>query len=148
MSELSGDSRPVDILLVEDDPNDAELALRALRKHNVANRIEVAHDGVEALEYLQPTDGRPPNGYPRVVLLDLKLPRIDGMEVLRRLKQSPETRRIPIVVLTSSGHERDLLTSYELGVNSYIQKPLDFEQFVRVVGELGLYWLVLNRLPE
>lgn len=137
----------IEILLVEDNPDDVELALRALRKHNIANNVLVARDGVEALAFLQPDGGPPPGGYPRVVLLDLKLPRVDGLEVIRRLKGSAATRRIPIVVLTSSNEDRDLLNSYDLGVNSYIQKPLDFDQFVRAVGELGMYWLVLNRQP-
>ena len=141
-------AEPIQILLVDDNPDDVELAMRALQKHNLANNVEVARDGVEALEFLLPDDGRMPDkGYPRMVLLDLKLPRIDGLEVLRRLKESPSTRRIPVVVLTSSTEERDVVESYELGVNSYIQKPLDFDQFVRCVGELGLYWLLLNRQP-
>jgi two-component system, response regulator len=141
---------PIEILLVEDNPDDVELTLRALNAHNMANRVKVVNDGVEALEYLQPRGAGqlPNNGLPKVVLLDLKLPRVDGLEVLRRLKESEATRDIPIVVLTSSQEESDIVKSYHLGANSYIVKPVDFQQFVHAVGDLGLYWLILNKLPR
>lgn len=140
---------PVDILLVEDDPADAELTLRALKGRKLTNRIEVVRDGQEALDYLfreGPYADRP-RCQPKLILLDLKLPKLDGLEVLSRLKSTPETRTIPVVVLTSSREERDVVESYELGVNSFIQKPVDFDQFVEAVAEVGLYWLVLNEAP-
>jgi two-component system response regulator len=141
----------VEILLVEDNPNDVELALHALKKNNLANHIEVVRDGAEALEFLFATgsyaDRKVENG-PRVVLLDLKLPKVDGLEVLRRVKSDPRTRSIPIVVLTSSREERDIVESYELGVNSYITKPVDFDQFTEAVRHLGYYWLLLNQPPK
>jgi two-component system response regulator len=145
---MNGD--PIEILLVEDDENDVELTLRALQGHNLANRVKVVGDGVEALEYLQPnTDSHvPPDGFPRLVMLDLKLPRLGGLEVLERLKASEWTRLIPVVVLTSSREESDLLESYRLGANSFIVKPVDFEQFMRAVAEIGLYWLLLNNVPQ
>jgi two-component system response regulator len=141
---------PLEILLVEDNPDDVELTLRALRAHNLANRVKVVSDGVEALDYLRPDDPEnpPADGYPKLVLLDLKLPRVGGIEVLRRLKTSERTRTIPVVVMTSSREESDLVASYKLGVNSYIVKPVDFEQFMHAVGELGLYWLLLNEIPK
>jgi CheY-like chemotaxis protein len=135
----------VEILVVEDNPADLELALRALKKHNLANQVHVARDGAEAIEFLFGASGDAQR--PKMVLLDLKLPKVDGLEVLRRIKGDPDTRRIPVVVMTSSREERDIVESYELGVNSYIVKPVDFDQFVRAVSELGLYWLVLNQLP-
>ncbi len=139
------------VLLVEDDPNDLKLCLHAFRKHRVANSIEVARDGAEALEYLFRT-GRfadRPAGNPHVILLDLKLPRVDGLEVLRRVKGDPATRTIPVVVLTSSREDRDLAACYSLGVNSYIVKPVDFDQFAGVVDQLGFYWLLVNQpVPE
>jgi CheY-like chemotaxis protein len=140
----------VEILLVEDNPDDVELTLRALREHNLENHVKVVGDGVEALDYLQPDNpaNAPEDGYPKLVLLDLKLPRIGGLEVLRRLKASEATKAIPVVVLTSSLEESDLVESYRLGVNSYIVKPVDFEQFMQAVAKLGLYWLLLNKLPE
>jgi two-component system response regulator len=140
---------PIEILLVEDNPDDVELTLRALNTHNLANRVKVVGDGVEALAYLQPNtaDHLPVDGLPKVVLLDLKLPRLGGLDVLRQLKASEPTREIPIVVLTSSREESDLVESYRLGVNSYIVKPVDFEQFMHAVSELGLYWLLLNQVP-
>jgi len=143
-------AQPTEILLVEDNPDDVELTLRALSTHNLANRVKVVSDGAEALDYLRPDDGEhpPADGYPKLVLLDLKLPRVGGIEVLRRLKTSERTRTIPVVVMTSSREESDLVASYKLGVNSYIVKPVDFEQFMHAVGELGLYWLLLNEIPK
>ena len=140
--------QPVEILLVEDNPDDVELALHALRRNNFSNRIHVVRDGVEALEFIFGTgayDGRNLRDVPRVILLDLKLPRLDGLEVLRRVKADARTRMIPVVVLTSSREERDIVESYQLGVNSYIVKPVDFQQFTAAVRELGLYWLLLNQ---
>ena len=143
-------TEPIEILLVEDNPDDVELTLRALRTHNLANRVKVVGDGAAALDYLQPSDPThiPPDGFPKLVLLDLKLPKVTGLEVLAQLKSSELTKTMPIVVLTSSREERDLVDSYRLGVNSYIVKPVDFEQFTQAVCELGLYWLVLNKAPE
>ena len=135
----------VEILLVEDSPADLELAIRALQKHNLANQLHIARDGEEALAYLFGPDVL---HTPKMVLLDLKLPKVDGLEVLRRIKSDPVTRRIPVVVMTSSREERDIVESYDLGVNSYIVKPVDFDQFMRAVADLGLYWLVLNQLPN
>jgi two-component system response regulator len=140
----------VEILLVEDDPNDVELTLHALKKHNLTNRIQVVRDGAEALEFLFATGayaGRDIKNIPKVVLLDLKLPKVDGLEVLRRVKGDPRTRMIPIVILTSSREERDLVEGYKLGANSYIVKPVDFEQFTEAVRQLGLYWMLLNHPP-
>jgi two-component system, response regulator len=134
------------ILLVEDNPDDEALALRALRKNNIANHVDVARDGVEAIEYLlgdAAIAGR--RELPQVVLLDLKLPRIDGLEVLRRIRAESRTRLLPVVILTSSNEQRDLVESYSLGANSYIRKPVDFAQFSEAVRQLGLYWLVLNQ---
>lgn len=141
---------PVEILLVEDNPNDAELSLYALRKFKIANHVHHARDGAEALEYIlgpQHNTSNPPAQLPRLILLDLKLPKIDGQEVLRKLKSNEATRTIPVVVLTSSREERDILESYNLGVNSYIVKPIDFEQFTQAVRDVGLYWLLLNQFP-
>lgn len=142
-------NEPVEILLVEDDPNDVELTLYTLREHKLANRISVARDGVEALEFVFRTGRYDARGdeQPKVVLLDLKLPLLDGLEVLRRIKQDPRTRPIPVVVLTSSREEKDVVESYQLGVNSYIVKPVNFEKFVETVRSLGLYWLLLNEPP-
>jgi len=141
---------PVEILLVEDNPNDVELALRALQRHNLANKVFVVKDGVEALEFLFATGAhadRNVKNTPRVVFLDLKLRKVDGLEVLRRVKSDERTRAIPVVVLTSSREERDVVESYQLGVNSYIVKPVDFEKFVQAVSEVGLYWVLLNQPP-
>jgi two-component system response regulator len=141
---------PIEILLVEDNPNDVELTLHALKKNNLANYIHIVRDGAEALDYLFGTGayaGRNINLAPRVILLDLKLPKVDGLEVIRRIKSTKSTRLIPIVVLTSSREERDIVESYQLGVNSYITKPVDFEQFTEAVRQLGLYWLLLNQPP-
>jgi CheY-like chemotaxis protein len=139
-----------EILLVEDNADDVDLTLRALRKNKIANDVIVVRDGVEALDYLFAAGqyaGRDPAALPQVVLLDLKLPRLDGLQVLERVRANPNTRLLPIVILTSSTEQRDLLTGYTLGANSYIRKPVDFEQFVDAVHQLGLYWLVLNQRP-
>jgi CheY-like chemotaxis protein len=141
----------VEILLVEDNPNDVELTLRALKKNNLTNKVHVVKDGAEALEYIFANGAyaqRKIEDHPRVILLDLKLPKIDGLEVLRRIKSDDRTKVIPVVVLTSSKEERDLVESYRLGANSYITKPVDFESFVKAVSELGLYWLLLNQPPR
>jgi two-component system response regulator len=138
------------ILLVEDNPDDEALTLRALMKNSIRNPVVVVRDGAEALDYLFGTGahaGRDPSAAPQVVLLDLKLPKIDGLEVLRRIRSDERTRRQPVVVLTTSNEGRDVLSSYELGANSYIRKPVDFEQFMEAVRQLGLYWLVLNMAP-
>ena len=138
------------ILLVEDNPDDEVLTLRAFKMNNMLNRVVVARDGVEALEYLFGTGayaGRDPSVHPQVVLLDLKLPKVDGLEVLRRVRDDPRTRRTPVVVLTSSCEERDLVVSYDLGANSFIRKPVDYDQFVEAVRHLHLYWMVLNEPP-
>jgi two-component system, response regulator len=137
------------ILLVEDNPDDEELTLRALKMNNVSNSLVVARDGVEALDYLFGTGaytGRDTADLPGVVLLDLKLPKIDGLEVLRRIRADERTRRMPVTVLTSSKEEQDLIRSYNLGANSYIRKPVDFNQFAEAVRQLGLYWLMLNEV--
>jgi two-component system response regulator len=139
-----------EILIVEDNPLDLEMTLRGLRKANIVNRIEVARDGAEALEILfceGAHAGRRIEDVPRLVLLDLKLPKVDGLEVLARLKGDPRTRAIPVVMLTSSKEQRDLVESYQLGVNSYIVKPVDFDNFVAAARELGSYWLLLNQTP-
>jgi two-component system response regulator len=138
------------ILLVEDNPDDEALTLRAFKKNNIENEIVVARDGVEALEYLFGTGsyaGRDTSKQPQIILLDLKLPRIDGLEVLRRIRADPRTATQPVTILTSSKEERDIITSYQLGANSYIQKPVDFGQFMEAVRQLGLYWLLLNVPP-
>lgn len=140
----------VDILLVEDNPDDVELALLALRRNNLANQIHVARDGAEALDFLfcrGEFSNRSTERPPRVVMLDLKLPKVDGMEVLRAIKSDPRTRTVPVVVMTSSREQRDLVDGYQLGVNSYIQKPIDFTQFREIVKNLGFYWLVINQAP-
>ena len=141
---------PIEILLVEDNPNDEELTLYALKKNNINNHIQVVRDGAEALEYLFCTGTyahRQINEPPKVVLLDLKLPKVDGLEVLKKIKADERTRIIPVVVLTSSQEESDIVESYQLGVNSYIVKPVDFEQFIEAVRQLGLYWMLLNISP-
>lgn len=140
----------VEILLAEDNPEDAEMTLRALRKHNLGNQVHWVKDGEEALEYLFGTGryaGREPTRALRLVLLDIKMPKVDGIEVLRRVKDSP-LRSIPVVVMTSSNEERDVVESYRLGVNSYIVKPVLFEQFIETVSKIGLYWVVTNRVPS
>lgn len=141
--------RIVDILLVEDNPNDAELAIRALRKHNLADHLEWVRDGAAALDFLfQRGDyaGRS-SVLPKVVLLDLHLPRVNGIEVLSQIRADPATHDLPVVVLTSSKEERDLVATYELGVNSFVAKPIAFDEFARTVAELGMYWVLVNRVP-
>jgi two-component system response regulator len=138
------------ILLVEDNPDDEALTLRALKKNNIKNEVTVAHDGVEALDFLFGTGayaGRDLTAMPEVILLDLKLPRIDGLEVLRRIRETERTRLLPVVVLTTSTEDQDRLRSYDLGANSYVRKPVDFQDFIGAVGQLGLYWLILNEPP-
>jgi two-component system response regulator len=144
------DSHSVEILLVEDNPNDEMLALHAFKRQKISNSVQVVRDGAEALDYVFCTgayaDRRIEN--PQVILLDLKLPKVDGIEVLRQIRGNPRTRAIPVVVLTSSSEERDIVETYKLGVNSYIVKPVDFEQFNEVAKHLSYYWLLLNRQPN
>ncbi|MEO8340270.1 MAG: response regulator [Nitrospirota bacterium] len=141
----------VEILLVEDNPEDVEITLRAFQKHHLANRIHVVRDGEEALECLFGT-GRYAEAHtpekPRLILLDLKLPKVDGLEVLQKCKADPRTKNIPVVVMTSSREEEDMVQSYNLGVNGYVVKPVDFSQFTEAVRQLGLYWMMLNQLPS
>ena len=140
----------VEIVLVEDNPNDAELITRSLKKHHLANRLVLLKDGAEALEFLcsrSDPDRKRRDYSPRVVLLDIKLPKVDGIEVLRRMKSDEQTRGIPVVILTSSNEERDIKEAYSLGVNSFVTKPIKFEEFAKVVAELGLYWLMVNVPP-
>ncbi|MDB6073398.1 MAG: two-component system response regulator [Verrucomicrobiaceae bacterium] len=142
---------PVEILLVEDNPEDLELTIRALRKAQLANHIQVTRDGAEALEFMFGEGryaGRDINDLPKLILLDLKLPMVDGLEVLQRIKADPRTAAIPTVVLTSSKEQNDVVASYRLGVNSYIVKPVEFEGFAKAVQDLGLYWLLLNQPPK
>jgi CheY-like chemotaxis protein len=141
----------IELLLVEDTKADLDLALRALKKANLANRVHVARDGAEALEFIfceGPHAARKIEHCPRVILLDLKLPKVDGLDVIRRIKGDPRTQMIPIVVLTSSKEQNDVVESYRLGVNSYIVKPVNFERFAAAVQQLGLYWLLLNEPPR
>ena len=138
------------ILLVEDNPDDVDLTIRALKKNNIKNEVIVAKDGAEALDFLfcnGKYDGRDPGDLPVVVLLDLKLPKVGGLEVLKLIRENSRTKLLPVVILTSSMEEKDLLKSYELGTNSYIRKPVDFNRFIEVVQSLGLYWLLLNEIP-
>ena len=140
--------KDVRILLVEDNPDDVELTLRAFKKYNLTNEITVARDGEEALEILfNPQRDVPGQKRPNLILLDLKLPKVDGLEVLQKIKSYPQIKLIPVVILTSSREEDDLIKSYQLGVNSYIRKPVDFDKFTEVVMQLGLYWLLLNEPP-
>lgn len=137
-------NKVVEILLVEDSLEDAELIVRTLKKHNLANHLLHVQDGEEALQFLMNEN----DVMPRLILLDLKMPKVDGIEVLKTLKSHPEKRLIPVVVLTSSREERDIVESYRLGVNAYIVKPVDFEKFVRAVSDIGLFWLILNQPPK
>jgi len=139
---------PGKILLVEDNPDDVALTLRALKSHNITNDVVVAEDGAKALAYLFGADGAPaPEAPPAVVLLDLKLPKINGLEVLRRIRSDERTRLLPVVILTSSDEERDVIDGYSLGANSYVRKPVDFVEFTQAAKQLGLYWLLMNRPP-
>lgn len=141
----------IEILVVEDNPQDLELMLRALRASKLSNRIQIARDGAEAIDFIfceGPHAGRKIENGPKLVLLDLKLPKVDGLEVLKRVKDDPRTKTIPVVVLTSSKEQKDVVESYRLGANSYIVKPVNFERFTVAVGELGLYWLLLNQPPR
>jgi len=144
------DYQQVEILLAEDSPADAEMTLRALRKNNLANRVHWVKDGAEALEYVfrAGTYAERANQQPKLILLDIKMPKVDGIEVLRRLKGDPETRSIPVVVMTSSNEDRDVVESYRLGVNSYIVKPVAFDAFLETVAKIGMYWVLTNRVPQ
>lgn len=142
------DLEPTRILLVEDDPNDIELVQLALNGHNIVNQMDVVTDGEQALRYLLGQDGiLPASSLPRLVLLDLKLPKVSGIEVLRQIRENPRTRRLVVVMMTSSQEDADLNACYDLGVNSYIVKPLDFQQFLAVAQQIGLYWMLLNTPP-
>ena len=145
------ESQPVEILLVEDNPADAEMTLRALRRNNLANKVHWVKDGEQALEFMFRTGayaGRDPVTVPKLIMLDIKMPKVDGIEVLRRVKANEETRQVPVVVMTSSNEERDVVESYRLGVNSYIVKPVQFESFLETVANIGLYWVITNRVPQ
>lgn len=144
------DMGTIEILLVEDSPEDVEVTLRAFKKKNLTNKVHVVEDGEQALDYIFATgkyDGRDLNAKLKVILLDLKLPKVDGLEVLRKIRGDDRTKYIPVVILTSSQEEKDIMESYKLGVNSYITKPVDFNKFMDTVSELGLYWLLLNKPP-
>ena len=136
----------VDILIAEDNPNDLELALHGLKKYKLANKIHICRDGEEVLQFLFGDGG--PQDVPRLILLDLKMPKVDGLEVLRQIKGDPRTHAIPVVMMTSSREEQDVVESYRLGVNSYIVKPVDFDQFAEAVRQIGLYWMLLNQPPN
>jgi two-component system, response regulator len=141
----------IEILLVEDNPADAEMTLRALRRNNLANRVHWVKDGEEALDYMFCAGayaGRAQAGVPKLVMLDIKMPKVDGIEVLRRLKAEPATRAVPVVIMTSSNEERDVMETYKLGVNSYIVKPVEFDAFLETVAKIGLYWVITNRVPQ
>lgn len=145
------DINQVEILLVEDNPNDEELTLRALKRNNIANNVHVVRDGAEALDFIFASGvyaARRVESKPKVILLDLKLPKVDGLEVLKRIKSDERTSMTPVVVLTSSKEEKDIVESYKLGVSSYIVKPVDFDKFIQAVSQLGLYWLLLNQPPS
>ena len=136
---------PVEVLLIEDNPEDAELTIRVLKKHNLANNLVHLQDGEAALDFLF---AKGSNNIPRLVLLDLKMPKVDGIEVLRKIKNDEQKKLIPVVILTSSKEERDVIESYKLGVNAYVVKPVEFEKFVEAVAKLGLFWLLLNQPPR
>ncbi|MEN6329354.1 MAG: response regulator [Methanobacteriaceae archaeon] len=140
----------VEILLVEDNPTDAELTTRALKRKNLVNKLLWVKNGAEALDFLFATgdySGRNPDDVPKLILLDLRMPKVDGMQVLHRIKEHETTRKIPVVILTSSREDRDIVESYELGVNSYVSKPVEFEEFIDAVSTLGLYWMLINKPP-
>jgi two-component system, response regulator len=139
-------SKPIDILLIEDNPNDAELAMRALKKNNLSNSILHLQDGEEALNYLFADENA--TNFPKLILLDIKMPKVDGIEVLRKIKSDEKRKIIPVVLLTSSREERDIVESYRVGVNAYIVKPVEFDKFVKAVSDLGFFWLILNQPPE
>lgn len=141
---------PIEILLVEDNPDDAEMALKALKKEKIANNIKTIEDGEEALDFIFSKGkyaDKPAKPYPKIILLDLKLPKVNGFEVLKAVKEDQNTQVIPVIIMTSSREEKDMIESYKLGVNSYIVKPVDFDKFVNAVRDLGLYWLLLNQQP-
>ena len=138
---------PMTVLLVEDDPDDEELTIRGLARANLRNPIHVARDGQDAVDYLLGTEEQPAKPLPALVVLDLKLPRVGGLEVLRRIRAEERTRRLPVVILTSSSEERDLIDGYDLGANSYVCKPIEFERFATAVAQLGVYWLTINAPP-
>ncbi|GAB1718866.1 MAG: response regulator [Nitrosospira sp.] len=140
----------VEIVLVEDNPSDAELTIRALKKNNLANHLIWLKDGAEALEFLFCTGphANRPQAQPKLILLDLKMPKVDGIEVLRRVKEDENLKSVPVVVMTSSNEDQDIVESYKLGVNSYLVKPVEFEQFLEVASNAGFYWLLINRVPE
>jgi CheY-like chemotaxis protein len=140
----------VEILLVEDNPTDAELTTRALKRKNLVNKLLWVKNGAEALDFLFATgdySGRNPDDVPKLILLDLRMPKVDGMQVLHRIKEDENTKKIPVVILTSSREDRDIVESYELGVNSYVSKPVEFEEFIDAVSTLGLYWMLINKPP-
>ncbi|WP_426671878.1 response regulator [Mucilaginibacter sp. McL0603] len=145
------DDNRVEILLVEDNPHDAEMTIRTLKKINLANRLIHLKDGAEALDFIFAKGaytGRSINDRPKVILLDIKMPKVDGIEVLRQIKSNPDTKTIPVVIMTSSKEEQDIITSYNLGVNSYVVKPVDFDGFAKAVSELGFYWLITNQYTD
>ena len=145
------ENQPTQILLVEDNPHDLELALHALKKNNISNQIHIARDGVEALDFIFCRGiyaDRHLSTYPKVILLDLKLPKVDGLEVLRRIRGDERTKRLPVVIVTSSKQDKDLLDGYELGANSYVRKPIDFQEFAEAIKQLGNYWLQVNESPS
>lgn len=140
----------IEILLIEDNPDEAELAIRSLKKHNIVNKLMHLDDGADAMDFIFPKDASAETDFhfnPKLILLDLKLPKVSGLEILSRLKQDPRTKMIPVVVLTSSKEDQDILESYKLGVNAYIVKPVNFETFARAINDLGLFWLIRNQAP-